>query len=155
MPVHNQSPTLGSENPKRQSKTTLNISNANLCNLSVMYTNADNLINKRSELLTVISADNPDIICITKTPPKHTYLPINKCKLLVYDYECFWNTNESNYHRGVVIYVKKYLNATSFRINQNRLNECNCCKIVLNVNTILYINCEIPSYILIVFKQYN
>ena len=43
-----------------------------------------------------------------------------------------------------------------FRINQNRLNECRCCKIiVLNVNTIFYINCKIPSYILIVSKQYN
>lgn len=61
MTVHNQSLTLGSQKTKCQSKSTLNISSANLCNLSVMYTNADNFINKRSELLTIISADNSDI----------------------------------------------------------------------------------------------
>ena len=84
MAVHNQKPTLGSENPKTQSKTTLNNSSANSCNLSVIYTNADNLINKRSELLTIISADNPDIICITKTLPKHGQLSINECELQIH-----------------------------------------------------------------------
>ena len=66
MVVSNQMPTPGSENPKTQSKTTLNNSSANSCSLSVMYANADNLIKKRSELLIIISADNPDIICITE-----------------------------------------------------------------------------------------
>ena len=106
-----------------------------------MYTNADNLINKSNELLTIISVDNPDIICITETLSKHTYLPINECELQVRDYDCFSNTTESNCHRGVVIYMKKYLNATSFCINQNRLKEYSCCKIVLKDNTILYIIC--------------
>ena len=58
MDVHNQRPTLGSENPKTQSKITLNNLSVNSCNLSVMHTGGDNLINKRSELLTIISADN-------------------------------------------------------------------------------------------------
>ena len=104
--LHNQRPTLGSENPKTQSKTTLNNSSANSCNLCGMYTNAENLINKRSELLTIISTDNPDIICITETLPKYTHLPINECKLQVHDYGCFSNTTESSCNRGVVIYVK-------------------------------------------------
>ena len=39
-----------------------------------MYTNADNLINKRSKLLTIISTDNPGIICITETLLRHTQL---------------------------------------------------------------------------------
>ena len=123
MDVHNQRPTLGSENPRTQSKTTLNNLSANPCYFSVMHTNADNLINKRSELLTIIAVDNPDITCITKTLLKHTHLPINECKLQVHDYNCFSNTTEPNCHRGVVIYVKKYLTATSFCINQNRLKE--------------------------------
>ena len=37
MDVHNQRPTLGSENPKTQSKTTLNNSRANSCNLCYVY----------------------------------------------------------------------------------------------------------------------
>ena len=121
---------------------------ANSCNLSVVYTKTNNLINKGSELLTIISADNPDIICIAETLPKHTHLPINDRKLQVHDYYCFSNITESNCHGGVIFYVKKCLNATSFRINQNRLKECSCCKIVLKGNTILYIISKIPSYIL-------
>ena len=80
MAVHNQRPTLESENPKTQSKTTLNNSNVNSCSLYVMYANYDNLINKSSELLTLMSADNPDIICITESLPKHTHLSINECE---------------------------------------------------------------------------
>ena len=139
MGVHNQAPNLGSENPKTQSKKTLNNSSANSRDLSFMFTNADNLINKRSELLTIISADNPDIICITETLPKHTQLPINECERSCYG--CFLNTDDSDCHRVVVIYVKKYLNAKSFCINQNKLKEYICCKIVLKDNTILYIIC--------------
>ena len=109
--VHNQRPTLRSENHKTQSKTTLNNSSANSCNLSVMYTNADNLINKTSELLTIKSPDNPDIVCITKTLPKHTHLPINECELQVHDYDCLSNITDSN---CVVIYVKNFFECDKF-----------------------------------------
>lgn len=40
---------------------------ANSYNLSVTYTNADNLINQRRELLTITSADNTDIVSVTET----------------------------------------------------------------------------------------
>ena len=40
---------------------------------------------------------------------------------------------------------KKYLNATSFCINQNRLKEYSCCKIALRGNTIVYIICVYRS----------
>ena len=141
MDVHKQRPTLESENPETQSKRTLNYSSANSCNLSIMYINAE----KMSELLTIRSSDNPDIIRITETLTKHTHLSINECELQVHDYYCFSNTTDSNCHRGVVIYVKKYLNATNFCINQNRLKEYSCCKIVLKDNTILYIICVYRS----------
>ena len=41
----------------------------------------------------------------------------------VHDYDCFSNRTDSNCHRGVVIYVKKYLNVTSFYTNQKRLKK--------------------------------
>ena len=44
MDKDNQRPTLESENPKTQSKTALNNTIANSCNLYVIYTNAGNLI---------------------------------------------------------------------------------------------------------------
>ena len=104
-----------------------------------MCTNANNLITKRSELLTTISADNPDIICVTETLLKHAHCPIDECELQVHDYNCFFITTESNCHGSVAIYVKKYLNVTSFCIIQNRLKEFSCCKIVLKDNTIFHI----------------
>lgn len=88
-----------------------------------MYTNVDNLIYKRSKLLTIISADNPDIIWITETLLKHTHLFVNKCELQVHHYDCFSNATESKCHRGVVICMKKCLNVISFCIKQNILTE--------------------------------
>ena len=41
----------------------------------------------------------------------------------VHDYDCFSNRTDSNCHRGVVIYAKKYLNVTSFYTNQKRLKK--------------------------------
>ena len=55
----------------------------------------------------------------------------------VHDYDCFSNATDSSCHRGVVIYVKKYLNATSFYISQKRLKEYSFCKMV--IFSILYI----------------
>ena len=72
---------------------------------------------------------------------KHTHLPIDDCEVQVHEYYCFLNLTESNCGRGVVTYVKNYLNATSFCINQEVLKEYSCCKIVLKDNTILYIIC--------------
>ena len=100
-------PPRDSENYKTQRKTTLNNSRVNSCHVSVMHTGDDNLIDKRSKLLTIISADNPDIICITKNIPKHTHLPLNQCELHVHDNDCFANITDSNCHRSVIIYVKK------------------------------------------------
>ena len=49
----------------------------------------------------------------------------------VHEYDCFSNRTDSNCHRGVVIYAKKYLNVTSFYTNQKRLKKYSCCKIAL------------------------
>ena len=95
-----------------ENKATLNNLSANSCHLSAMYTNTDNLTNKRNELLTIISAANLDLISITETFLKHTHLPINKCEVQVHDYVCFSNKIDSNCYGGIVIYVKCFLNAT-------------------------------------------
>ena len=59
------------------------------------------------ELLTIVTGDNPDIICINETPPKHTHLSMNEWELQVHVCDYFPNTTDSNYHGNVVIYVKK------------------------------------------------
>ena len=38
-------------------------------NLNILYTNADQFLNKREELLILIANDNPDLIIITEVIP--------------------------------------------------------------------------------------
>ena len=58
----------------------------------------------RTQALTITSADNSDIICITKTKNILICLHANANKFMT---DCFSNRTDSNCHRGVNIYVKK------------------------------------------------
>ena len=55
--------------------------------LKVVYSNADNLMNKRQELEVLIALQNPDIICVTEVVPKNTSLPVQICELQIQGYE--------------------------------------------------------------------
>ena len=76
--------------------------------MKCMYTNADNLMNKRSELLAIIEASKPDIIAITETLPKQRGERIQAVELEIPDFDCFKNGANG---RGVCIYTKKNLKA--------------------------------------------
>ena len=110
--------------------------------LSVLYTNADNLINKRNNSTATLSCDNPDIICITESLPKNPLLAIQESELQLTGYNCHSNINEPSCHRGVVIYTKKILNAVSINIMKNNsVKEHVCCKMVLQDNFQLHVIC--------------
>ena len=85
--------------------------------LLIFYTNADNMINKRNEIQSLVSTNNPDVFCITDILPKNILLKIEECEIQIDVYDCFLNTNNSNCHRGVAIYAKRYLNAGSYLTN--------------------------------------
>ena len=89
--------------------------------LSFIYTNADNILNKRNELLQVVSNEQPDIICITEFLPKHTTGTITESELQIPGYTSYTNLNDPECHRGVLAYIKENLTV-------NPINFTNHCK---------------------------
>ena len=80
--------------------------------LSILYTNADQYLNKRDDLAMMIVDEKPDIILITEVIPKSQTNPINPSLLSLdgYNYHLNFNPDESYLGksgiRGVLIYFK-------------------------------------------------
>ena len=74
MGIQDQKPSIESKSYQDQNSS-----------LTVLYTNADNLINKRNELYHSIRSVKPEIICITEIFPKtrHYLLMIESFKFKV------------------------------------------------------------------------
>ena len=75
-----------------------------------MYNNADQLVNKRDNLLMMITGDKPDLIMICEVIPKWQVYPLGPAVLEIEDYQCYLNfdANQSDLGksdiRGVAIY---------------------------------------------------
>jgi hypothetical protein len=107
-------------------------------NLLCFYTNADSIVNKRAELQVVIAQHAPDIICITEYAPKNSN--IAESELQVEGYDMFLNSNA--YKRGVLIYVKKLLQASPSEVtNLCDFDENIWCEINLAGSDRLLIGC--------------
>ena len=112
--------------------------------LKVVYSNADNLMNKRQELEVLIALQNPDIICVTEVVPKNTSLPVQTCELQIQGYELF--TNLTSCSRGVLIYTKTGLGAVFSEVNDTCKADGSCwCEIRLHGNDRLLIGCVYRS----------
>lgn len=75
---------------------------------TILYSNADSLLNKREELGIMISDINPFIICITEMLPKnHKEIDVQR-EYHIPGYDLFFNNSPE---RGVAIYVLESLNA--------------------------------------------
>ena len=108
MGIQDQRPPLESKSCQdRNSSTTKNYQS-----LTVFYTNAGNLINKRNELYHSIASVIPEIICITEILPQNASLPVDNCEFQIQGFDCFTNNNKSLRHRGVLIYAKKLLKSS-------------------------------------------
>ena len=90
--------------------------------LNYFYTNGDQFVNKRDELLMRIANDQPDIILITEIIPKKQEHPITQALLDIDGYKCLlnFNPNETNLGasglRGVAVYSKKTLHVVEVDI---------------------------------------
>ena len=140
MGIQNLRPSLGSKNYKNQDEAMLTKSTKNPKKLFIFYTNADNMISKRKEIQSLVSINNPDVFCMTETLLKNVLLKI-ECEIQIDGYDCFSNINNSNCHRGVAIYTKRYLNARSYLTNVKDFQEHACRKIELSDKTSLHILC--------------
>ena len=76
-----------------------------------MYTNVDNIMNKRNELMNIIGEDNPDVICVTEILPKNSKYAVEIAELQIDEYDLFTNVRGTICHQGVAIYTKKTFTA--------------------------------------------
>ena len=83
--------------------------------LTFLYTNADQFVNKRDDLIMFIANDSPDVILITEVIPKKQVNPITQALLNIDGYNCVLNFDPNDQNigasgiRGVIIYSKKAL----------------------------------------------
>lgn len=90
--------------------------------LTILYTNADQFVNKRDDLLASIAGKEPDIILITEVIPKSQRNPISHSLLHVEGYNSYFNFNPSEENlgesgiRGVAIYSKISLTVKEIEI---------------------------------------
>ena len=90
--------------------------------LKLFYTNADQFLNKREDLLMMIAGDEPDVILITEVIPKSQFHPIDPALLHIKHYRSHFNFEPNTRNlgasgiRGVAIYWKENLGATKVDI---------------------------------------
>ena len=87
-----------------------------------MSFNADSLLNKRDELLLLISDRNPDIIAISELLPKNCKNPPQATEFNIPDYEFFSNMGD-NPDRGVGLYIKSILKPLEVKVNDNKATD--------------------------------
>ena len=83
--------------------------------MKFFYTNADQFVNKRDDLLCMIAGDEPDVILITEVIPKCQTNPIAPALLSIDGYKPHFNFNLGDGNlggsgiRGVAIYSRSSL----------------------------------------------
>ena len=74
MGVQNPRPSLGSKNYKNQIESMLTKSTKTPKKLIISYTSSDNMIKKRNKIQSLVSTNNPGVLCITETLPKKRFI---------------------------------------------------------------------------------
>ena len=116
-----------------------------------MYTNADQLVNKRDELCMAIAGDEPHIILITESIPKAQVLPIDAVLLDIPGYVLFpsFDLSEKNLGksgiRGICVYVRDGVRASQVHIQTQQLVEHLWIEIKLRSSDKLLIGCVYRS----------
>ena len=137
MGIQDQRPSVESKNCQDQNSSTTK----SYQSLTVFYTNADNLINKRNELYHSLTSVKPEIICITEILPKNAVLPVGDCELQIQGFDCFTNNNKSMCRRDVLIYTKKCLKAVAVNFSELDYREYVYCKLSSKNSDLLHILC--------------
>jgi hypothetical protein len=111
--------------------------------LKCFYTNADSLINKRSELELRVFSAKPDIICITEVLPKNSETKVEDSEIQIPGYSVHSNLNEGS--RGMAILTSDQLNAVQIHpentIIPESFDEQCWISIRLNNNDVLLTGC--------------
>ena len=115
--------------------------------MQVLYTNADQFLNKRDELCMKIAGNEPDIIMVTEVIPKAQTVPIADSLLAVPGYSLHTNFDPSLSNlgasgcRGVSIYLRDNLKATEVSFGTTTHIEQVWMKLPLMGNDMLLVGC--------------
>ena len=82
---------------------------------TVLYTNADGLLNKKDEFLALVNDSKPSIIAVTEAKAKNQ-VDFNPIEYSITGYDLYLNSNPK---RGIVLYVSESLNSQSCSIMNN------------------------------------
>ena len=109
---------------------------------TVLYTNADGLLNKKSELEAVVNEVKPGIIAITEIKAKRQ-TNIELAEYSIPGYTLFINQNP---HLGVALYTKESLNALECTdLNNSDFQEAVWCSITTENNDKILFGCIYKS----------
>ena len=90
--------------------------------LRCLYTNADVLTNKMTELKTVVDMERPEIVIVTEVIPKNRIDPVEEFEIGLDGYYMWHNleesTNSSKTTRGIIIYLLNGLCANAVEIEE-------------------------------------
>ena len=97
--------------------------------ITVLYTNADQFLNKINDLEMLIAGSEPDLMLITEILPKHHWYLINKASLMIPGYSLYLNFDPDSDItptldiRGVGIFISNTLSATQVHFNNNSFKD--------------------------------
>ena len=102
--------------------------------MSILYTNADSLFNKRDELEVEIFVNHPDIIIVTEAFHKNVdSREVCEAELKIVDFNLIKSLTLEN-SRGVCIFTRQYLSVSDCKVLNNfDLEES--CWCILNLNS--------------------
>ncbi|XP_060556788.1 uncharacterized protein LOC132717356 [Ruditapes philippinarum] len=101
--------------------------------LKCLYTNADSISNKWSELEALVYLHQPDIVGLTEAFKKNLENP-NLSSYVLQGYHVFCNPKFQNAaSRGTLLFVRDYLDVTEYKkLNENSAKEAIWCEIKIN-----------------------
>ena len=117
-------PGIGRKKPQENIVNSVNKDDKNVTLNSIlyMYINADNLMNKRTELDALIALHNPAVIGIVEVKPKNYRYKIQECEITIPGYDIFHNIEEEE-GRGICLHVKQELKPTLVELD-SKCQEC-------------------------------
>ena len=113
----------------------------------MLYSNIDQFLNKREDLCMAIAGNEPDIIMLTEVIPKAQRSPIASVLLSIPNYCLFTSFNPesenlgSSGERGISIYVRCNLHATSVSFPASGFKESLWVKVRLRSHHCLLVGC--------------
>lgn len=105
-----------------------------------MYTNADCMMNKLSELKLSVTNYKPDIIGFAEVKPKNSRYNIADSEIAIEGYETFSTNLHNKTGRGLVLYIKNFIKANPVEF-KTEFEESVFVSIILVSGDMLLVGC--------------